>query len=180
VQQLSEGQLLFLEYGFQRLEQEQWRRLERTLGTLWEWTDVYNSATGRPLEDDEAPAASMEEMAAEDRTELRMPLASILKPELLQLIRKQLRPPAQLRREGAHIEGEDLSKEEFLNLFGQAIRAVPAAAEAIQDSMRPFFSQQPAPKRSPHVARPTAPPRKPTPAATIVPTPAPAPPRKPR
>ena len=165
VQNLSAGQQLLLEYGFRRLDQEQWQRVERTLGTLWEWTDVYNSKTGRPLEEADSTNAPPTAAVIVDESELRLPLALVLKPELLQLLRKRLRPPAHLRRSGAGVlEGSEMEKQEFLDLFGGAVRSVPAAAAAIQEQMQPkkSFTRGPGPPlsrpRVTHQPRPTMPP----------------------
>lgn len=174
VQNLSAGQQLLLEYGFRKFETEQWTRLERVLGTFWEWTDVYNSKTGRPLEE-ETPVPPGEVPPTPDADgEMRLPLALVLKPDLLQLIRKRLRPPARLRREGEILEGSELSKAEFLELFGQAIKQVPQAAAAIQESMKPksSFSRSPGPQppRRPGPVRPPArPPVPASPAGTPLP-----------
>ena len=134
---MTEGQQIFLEHAFAKFHAQDWLRLEKILGTFWEWTDLYG-ADGKPMESTESEGSD-DELA----NSMRMPLASIMKPELLNLVRKKIRPPRHMRKDANIVEGSELDKKEFLSLFGSAIASVPQAAESIQESMKPFFTNPP-------------------------------------
>jgi hypothetical protein len=100
---LSNLQIDALEYACRSLEKERWDTLRRILGTKWTYEDLH----GMPADTPDAPAQS----------EIVMPLGCIIQPNLMQSLRKVPLIPSTDRAPSDMIEGSQLNREEFKELF---------------------------------------------------------------
>lgn len=126
-----------MEWALLKYQDQQWKRLEKVLGTLWEYEDVNTLVLGED--------GKVGRPRSVDNSYMRVPLALSIRPELLKTIKSTLRPPQSLiqklgeqakaadQAKGVVDLAETTTKEEFLREFtnplGELQRASEFAAE---------------------------------------------------
>lgn len=111
-----------LEHALLKIDDLWWQRLEKILGTSWEYSDVHPPQTtdenGNPVQ------------AKQDRSTMRSPLSLIIRPGLMESLKKTLQPSASMLDSNQAAQGiidmAELSKDAFLEEIQSGMGEVPS------------------------------------------------------